>query len=278
MFATRYTTALLASCALTQLAQGAEVHGASAEGTVMGPVAFLWPADRPWSASADNTAPCGSSSGVSNRTQYPLDQGSVALSIADDAWNVQFNIAFGNNPTTEDDFSEQVVSNISSVQPGHQCYKLEDLPDTVSAGTNGTIQLAYWSSYEGGSNETFYACADITFVEATAFTAQVPCFNVTASDFNSGDSSSTSSASTSTASATGATSDSSSSSSSSGLSTSDKAGIAIGSVLGGLSLVGAGVFFWLYRKRAAARAAAAAAGAAATPKEVEEASVRSVRQ
>lgn len=49
-----------------------EVHGQGAEGTEMGPVAFLWPADRPWSASSDNVAPCGSSSGVSNRTSFPL--------------------------------------------------------------------------------------------------------------------------------------------------------------------------------------------------------------
>ncbi len=49
-----------------------EAHGEGLQGTEMGPVAFLWPADRPWSASADNSAPCGSSSGVSNRTEFPL--------------------------------------------------------------------------------------------------------------------------------------------------------------------------------------------------------------
>ena len=38
----------------------------------MGPAAFMWPADRVWSAAADNTAPCGSVSGVTNRTAFPL--------------------------------------------------------------------------------------------------------------------------------------------------------------------------------------------------------------
>jgi hypothetical protein len=38
----------------------------------MGPVAFLWPSDREWGAAKDNTAPCGSAAGVSNRTRYPL--------------------------------------------------------------------------------------------------------------------------------------------------------------------------------------------------------------
>lgn len=54
-------------------------HAAGAEGSVMGPVAFLWPANRPWSAEADNTAPCGSSSGVGNRTQFPLGMISIQL-------------------------------------------------------------------------------------------------------------------------------------------------------------------------------------------------------
>lgn len=55
-----------------QHVQAAEVHGSGAEGTVMGPVAFLWPEDRPWSANADNSGPCGSSAGITNRTEFPL--------------------------------------------------------------------------------------------------------------------------------------------------------------------------------------------------------------
>ncbi|KAL2289439.1 hypothetical protein FJTKL_01728 [Diaporthe vaccinii] len=158
-FATTLTT-------LTSLAMGAraEVHGASAEGTTMGPVAFLWPDDRPWSASHDNSGPCGSADGVTNRTQFPLSQGQVALSIADDAYKVAFYIAFDNEPTTQNEFTEQIVQNITEVEPGHQCYKIASLPSTASAGTNATIQLAYWADYEGengGKNETFYACADV---------------------------------------------------------------------------------------------------------------------
>ena len=67
---------ILAMTAVAQLvaahSTGSTPHAAGAEGTVMGPVQFLWPADRPWSSDADNTAPCGSSSGVTNRTQFPL--------------------------------------------------------------------------------------------------------------------------------------------------------------------------------------------------------------
>jgi hypothetical protein len=74
----------------------AQTHGEGEEGTSMGPVAFLWPADRVWDAQNDNTAPCGSSSGPSNRTAFPLSQGSVALTIADEAWHVAFRLAVSN--------------------------------------------------------------------------------------------------------------------------------------------------------------------------------------
>jgi len=72
-------------------------HGEGEEGSSMGPVAFMWPPDRPWAAEHDNTGPCGSANGPAERTQYPLTQGSVALNIADDAWHVAFRIAYGNS-------------------------------------------------------------------------------------------------------------------------------------------------------------------------------------
>lgn len=75
----------------------AQTHGEGEEGSSMGPVAFLWPSDRVWDAAYDNTAPCGSVAGPSNRTIFPLSQGSVALSIADDAWHVAFRLAISNS-------------------------------------------------------------------------------------------------------------------------------------------------------------------------------------
>lgn len=61
-------------------AEGDEAHGEGAEGTVQGPVAFLWPEDRPWSAAADNAGPCGSATGVINRTNFPLCKRACYLS------------------------------------------------------------------------------------------------------------------------------------------------------------------------------------------------------
>lgn len=63
----------------------------------MGPVAFMWPPDRVWTAAADNIAPCGSPSGPANRTLFPMSQGSVALSIADEAWHIAFRIAYNDS-------------------------------------------------------------------------------------------------------------------------------------------------------------------------------------
>ena len=40
----------------------------------MGPAAFMWPTDRPWSADTDNIAPCGSSSGAGPRTEFPMSE------------------------------------------------------------------------------------------------------------------------------------------------------------------------------------------------------------
>ncbi|KAI0596973.1 hypothetical protein F4775DRAFT_562753 [Biscogniauxia sp. FL1348] len=244
---------LLAAVAGSQFAVGDdEAHGEGAEGTVMGPVAFLWPEDRPWSASSDNVAPCGSSSGPSNRTIFPLSQGSVALSIADDAWNVVFSLAFDDDPTTQSQFTEQAVSDISSIEPGHQCYKIAEIPDSVAAGSNATIQLEYWSSVDdelNGQNQTFYACADITFVEASDFDIQVPCFNVTSAEFSSPDSSTSTALSSATATSEDAAADTNSSSSNGGgLSAGQTAGIAVGVVIASLLVVGA-VAWTVLRKR-----------------------------
>ncbi|KAF2031751.1 hypothetical protein EK21DRAFT_62439 [Setomelanomma holmii] len=234
----------------------AQTHGEGAEGTEMGPVAFMWPADRIWDAAHDNTGPCGSAAGPSNRTIFPLSQGSVALSIADDAYNVAFRLALGNNPTQQSDFSDQVVGNTTEIDPGHQCYKLEAL-EGVSAGDNATIQLEYSAEYEGennGKNQSFFACADITFVETASFNIQVPCFNVTSDTSDTFDaptpSSSPSPANTGlSASPSGAPAQSSANGR--GLSTGAKAGIAVGAIIAGLALFGAiGFFLWRRGKSA----------------------------
>ncbi|KAI1199763.1 hypothetical protein F5X97DRAFT_111266 [Nemania serpens] len=238
---------LIALGVVSTAAQDDKAHGEGAEGTVQGPVAFLWPEDRPWTATSDNIGPCGSSSGVSNRTEFPLSQGSVALTIADEAWNVAFSVAYGNDPTAQSQFSQQIVS-VPEVESGHQCYKVADILGTVVAGSNATIQLEYWSNMDnelGGRNQSFFACADITFVEAAKLTTQIPCFNVTASGFNSPEPSSSDTAGQPDNSSAAGTS---SSNSSGGLTTGAIAGITVGVVVASLSVIGA-VAFVVFRRR-----------------------------
>jgi len=55
----------------------------------MGPAAFMWPSDRPWSADVDNVVPCGSSAGVGNRTNYPMSASCVRPFLPADLANVR---------------------------------------------------------------------------------------------------------------------------------------------------------------------------------------------
>lgn len=67
------------------------------------------------------------------------------------------------DPTTQAEFNDQIVTNVTDIDPGHQCYPIDRL-EGVPAGTNATIQLEYWSEFEGennGNNQSFFACADI---------------------------------------------------------------------------------------------------------------------
>lgn len=56
--------AVMASSALAATDYGGEDE--------MGPAAFLWPADRVWSAAMDNSAPCGSVASPGNRSEFPM--------------------------------------------------------------------------------------------------------------------------------------------------------------------------------------------------------------
>ncbi|EJT75731.1 hypothetical protein GGTG_05662 [Gaeumannomyces tritici R3-111a-1] len=235
----KISVALLAAGLAVAADSKTQGHGVGALGTEMGPVAFLWPADRPWSADADNTAPCGSVHGVTNRTPFPLTAGAVSLSVATQAYDVDFSLSFSNDPKSNSDFTQQAVSHtIGRVEAGHQCYRLAAVPSTVKAGDNATIQLEYRSKFKtenDGRDQTFYACADIQFVDTTAFKSNIPCFNVTSEEFVPPQGSSPNPSTTENASA-------------GGLSTGAIAGIAVGTIVGSLAVVGL-VAFLVFKKR-----------------------------
>ncbi|KAK5459470.1 hypothetical protein LTS15_003598 [Exophiala xenobiotica] len=211
----------------------------------MGPVAFLWPPDREWGATKDNTASCGSAAGVSNRTQYPLLNGQVALVAQDESWSIQVAISHRNNPTSNEDFETVIAAiRIPELDEGHQCYPIPDPPVDVEAGANATLQIKYTSDFDTDKNETFYACADITYVSTSQFTYQVPCFNATIDDYNITEPDSTSSGTAAGVSATASTPSQSSGPSSSHLSGGAIAGIVIGVVAGVTAFLAALFFCW----------------------------------
>ncbi|RMZ84728.1 hypothetical protein DV737_g1058, partial [Chaetothyriales sp. CBS 132003] len=225
----------------------------------MGPVAFLWPPDREWGAAQDNTPPCGSAAGVTNRTDFPLTGGVVALVAQDESWLVQIAISHSNSPSSSpphpvvailtktdpssnSDFDTVTQSTrIPEIDEGHMCYPITS-PGSDGAGANATIQIRYTSDFDTDTNSTFYACADISYVANSQFIEEVPCFNATIDDDNP-TTTATSSASSGVASAT-SSSASAHSSGSSSLSGGAIAGIVVGVVCGVAIVLGALFFLW----------------------------------
>lgn len=248
---------IVAMTMLAGFSAAQSVHGSGALGTVMGPVAFLWPADRAWDGAHDNTGPCGSTAAIVNRTLFPIgSMGTIETTIAADASKMAIRIAYGNNPTSQTEFQD-TQGNVTELEPGHQCYPIKTDAEKVTPGSNATIQIEYIGN-DSGTDETFFACADITFVESATFeSTDNMCFNVGESEFVPAGTTST----TSTPAATGAVSSSeptvaAEEKSSGGLSTGAKAGIAVGAIVGAALIAGV-AFFALRRKRSAPKDAEA---------------------
>lgn len=67
---TQLVVSLLTLFAGHALAEAQQPHGEEDKKS-MGPAAFMWPPDRFWDPRYDNTAPCGSNAGPTNRTDFP---------------------------------------------------------------------------------------------------------------------------------------------------------------------------------------------------------------
>lgn len=147
------------------------------------------------------------------------------------------------DPTSNSDF-ETLIENqsVADLNPGHTCVNIANPPSSVTAGSNATLQIIYKADWDAPHNQTFYACADITYVELANFNTRIPCFNAT--EPGEDDLKATASPS---ASSTNSASNSGSGSSSSGskkLSGGAIAGIVIGAVAGVGLLLGAALFFY----------------------------------
>ncbi|KAI3536159.1 WSC2 [Colletotrichum abscissum] len=233
----------------------------------MGPAAFLWPPDREWSADADNTAPCGSTNGPGVRTEFPLVNGKLALVTQDITRSVHLSVSYENGTckynallsstlrpgniyltsTTQTTFLGP--SEVGSLDLGHTCVTVPSAPSGTAAGSNATYRMLYVSNFDQDESkrETYYACADVTFVEV--FAASIPCFNATVSDPDVDVDTTVNVTTTDSGGNTPHTGESKSS----GLSKGAIAGAAVGSIAGVSLLALAGFFFW--RKKAAKKEA-----------------------
>ncbi|GMF05618.1 unnamed protein product [Ambrosiozyma monospora] len=117
-------------------------HGSEYANT-MGEIAMLYPEDREWSEEAETIAPCGTHSGVGNRTEFPLDDGFVALVAKSyDAWSVSLKITYDSDPGENSDFQEWASGNVTNeIDIGHTCFYMPDIPSSINSGDYATIQL-----------------------------------------------------------------------------------------------------------------------------------------
>lgn len=136
------------------------------------------------------------------------------------------------DPTTNDDFEPFIDgSSLSDVNPGHECYSVPNPSIDVEEGMNATFQIKYTSDFDTDKNETYYACADVSYIAASKFTYQVPCFNVTSDEFIEV-TTTAASGSTATAKSDNTNGGDTTSQKGSGLSGGAIAGIVVGSVAG----------------------------------------------
>ncbi|KAI1798740.1 hypothetical protein F4811DRAFT_547396 [Daldinia bambusicola] len=117
--------------------------------------------------------PCGSvPDGVGNRTEWPITDGAVQLTLHH-PWTYLFiNIGLGTSVTN---FNMSFTPNLMNVTgKGNFCLPSLSVPMEVSDGTNATIQVVT----SGDSGSALYNCADIVFRSS----AKVPagsCKNAT---------------------------------------------------------------------------------------------------
>ncbi|QPG96434.1 hypothetical protein C2857_004181 [Epichloe festucae Fl1] len=208
----------------------------------MGPAAFMWPPDRVWSAAADNTAPCGSVDSVRNRTNFPMTGGKISLVDQKEASGVQLSISYKDNPDSDHDFTTLIKPDeLAQLKKGHKCVPVKDAPLSVKPGANATLQIKYTASFDKPENETFYACADITYVELPNFKENIACYDIepdTGSETKTGSASMVNPALDS--------SKKESSGGSGGLSGGAIAGVVVG-VVAGVSMLAAGLI--IYRRK-----------------------------
>ncbi|EFY87940.1 hypothetical protein MAC_06067 [Metarhizium acridum CQMa 102] len=142
----------------------------------MGPAAFMWPEDR--------VALVDQKEAYSVELSILYDNGLLSLCIIlNKAHQISRANVFAPDPKEENDFKTLIKPEaMAELDKGHTCVNLKNSPSFVKPGSNATLQIKYVASFDKPENETFYACADITYVEFANFKEKVPCFNAMVPD------------------------------------------------------------------------------------------------
>jgi len=182
---------------------------AASSGLVSAHFQLDYPAARGFDEDILGTFPCGGQDTVSsNRTTWPISNGSIALTMGHIDANVEVLIGLGNDVRSE--FNTILRPTFEETGLGAFCMTGITIPDSlnITDGTNATIQVIT----NGDPNGGLYNCADITFSSTAPAPASGVCTNntgVTAStttiDLNANSSTVSGSTTSSSASSTATT-------------------------------------------------------------------------
>ncbi|KAL7945457.1 hypothetical protein V8C42DRAFT_357877 [Trichoderma barbatum] len=155
---------------------------ASASELPMGAAAFGWPPSRLWDQASESSGPCGSHEGPGERTNFTYYKGHVVLLTQAPVWNLRLGISAISHPESTHDFKPLIQhAYIAELDAGITCLHVPDAPVYIKAGHPATLQLKYEirDGSPSGSNQTLFACADITYVAPSDLAYRAPCFNTT---------------------------------------------------------------------------------------------------
>ncbi|PGH02318.1 hypothetical protein AJ79_07657 [Helicocarpus griseus UAMH5409] len=125
------------------------------------------------SYSTQYTRPCGGVNVTNNRTQWPLDGGSILFSPSH-PWAITYiNLGLGSDDTVI--FNISLIENFNQTGNGTLCFPKVNIPPELglTAGSHASIQVIQLS--ELGS--ALYNCADITFSENAELLSTDKCAN-----------------------------------------------------------------------------------------------------
>ncbi|KAL8850226.1 MAG: hypothetical protein Q9221_004825 [Calogaya cf. arnoldii] len=130
-----------------------------------------FPAAREANEDDQGSFPCGGGAVSSTRTAWPLDGGSIQLTLGHARSAVQVLVALGNDPGNN--FNAVLVPTIQEEGLGKFCFSGVKVPESlgVKDGDNATIQVVTDSHVTGG----LYNCADVTFSSSNSSSSTSQC-------------------------------------------------------------------------------------------------------